>query len=404
MRYILLISLGPIQDFIASARQCQDLWFGSWLLSDLASVVARSLKSQSETLIFPADINDEKQQQGIANKIMAIVKGSPEDVRNLAEESRDKMKKRLLDIADKAFAKIKPIKENHFRKEVAIEQLSDLIEFLWVAVPMSDTDSYRVSRLKAEQLLAARKNSKNWTQPKWDRSFGVPKSSIDGMRESVLHEDIYPQRRSRRKDQKNGLSLEERRKKYFVKDTERLCGVGLLKRIGTDANSSKLFSWGKRGRPLFHSSSHMAGIKLLGRWNRSVQQAFGAYIETLKTSKFNVQRFLIHTSREIDNDFTVTDFLDCEPINSLRLIDYEGKYYDSAILFPSRIESAIKEQNLQKQQKTIEKSLQALLGQLDTFEPYQYYVMLLADGDKMGKSLDQLAEKGFENQSEVPPL
>ena len=39
MTHLLLISIGPVQDFIASARKAQDLWFGS-LLSDLSAAVA----------------------------------------------------------------------------------------------------------------------------------------------------------------------------------------------------------------------------------------------------------------------------------------------------------------------------------------------------------------------------
>jgi len=40
MPHVLVISFGPIQDFIASARRCQDLWFGSYLLSELARATA----------------------------------------------------------------------------------------------------------------------------------------------------------------------------------------------------------------------------------------------------------------------------------------------------------------------------------------------------------------------------
>lgn len=40
---LLLVSLGPIQDFIASARRCQDLWFGSFLLSELSRATAEAI-------------------------------------------------------------------------------------------------------------------------------------------------------------------------------------------------------------------------------------------------------------------------------------------------------------------------------------------------------------------------
>jgi CRISPR-associated protein Cmr2 len=34
MNYSMVIGVGPVQEFIASARRSRDLWFGSWLLSE----------------------------------------------------------------------------------------------------------------------------------------------------------------------------------------------------------------------------------------------------------------------------------------------------------------------------------------------------------------------------------
>jgi hypothetical protein len=42
-QHVLLISLGPVQEFIASARRCRDLWFGSWVLSELAKAAAAGI-------------------------------------------------------------------------------------------------------------------------------------------------------------------------------------------------------------------------------------------------------------------------------------------------------------------------------------------------------------------------
>lgn len=40
MNYLISIAIGPVQEFIASARRSRDLWFGSWLLSELSKVDA----------------------------------------------------------------------------------------------------------------------------------------------------------------------------------------------------------------------------------------------------------------------------------------------------------------------------------------------------------------------------
>ncbi len=39
MTYLFLCSIGPVQEFIATARKSRELWFGSWLLSELSPVV-----------------------------------------------------------------------------------------------------------------------------------------------------------------------------------------------------------------------------------------------------------------------------------------------------------------------------------------------------------------------------
>ncbi|MFL5805253.1 MAG: type III-B CRISPR-associated protein Cas10/Cmr2 [Roseiflexaceae bacterium] len=54
MRYLLLVSIGPVQEFIASARRSRDLWFGSWMLSELSKTVAHEIDHAKGTLIFPA--------------------------------------------------------------------------------------------------------------------------------------------------------------------------------------------------------------------------------------------------------------------------------------------------------------------------------------------------------------
>lgn len=72
-QHLLIVSLGPVQDFIASARRCQDLWFGSWLLSDLSRAVAQGIEAAAgeRSLIFPCAPDNEK--VSVANKIVAIL-------------------------------------------------------------------------------------------------------------------------------------------------------------------------------------------------------------------------------------------------------------------------------------------------------------------------------------------
>ncbi len=99
--HLLLVTLGPVQDFIAQARRTRDLWYGSHLLSELGRAAARALVDGGAKLIFPALQAGDPQlvaclaplrdgttpPQNIANKLLAEV---PEgtDPQQLAKAAR----------------------------------------------------------------------------------------------------------------------------------------------------------------------------------------------------------------------------------------------------------------------------------------------------------------------------
>jgi len=56
MEHLLAIALGPVQEFIATARRTRDLYAGSRLLSEAAARAAKALAREvgAKNLIFPA--------------------------------------------------------------------------------------------------------------------------------------------------------------------------------------------------------------------------------------------------------------------------------------------------------------------------------------------------------------
>src|SRR5712691_7705522 len=107
MKYLFLVSIGPVQDFIASARRTGDLQFGSWLLSELAKAAAKSITGDNhlERLIFPApksiaDLADTGTLLNVANKIVAIIDDSPQTV---GDAVREAINTRLHDIQKRAY-------------------------------------------------------------------------------------------------------------------------------------------------------------------------------------------------------------------------------------------------------------------------------------------------------------
>lgn len=58
MTYLLRIHIVPVQEFITAARRSRDLWFGSWLLSELSKAAAAGIVDTQpaglDCLVFPA--------------------------------------------------------------------------------------------------------------------------------------------------------------------------------------------------------------------------------------------------------------------------------------------------------------------------------------------------------------
>ena len=267
MQYLLIIQIGPVQEFIATARKSRDLWFGSWLLSELAKAAAHEIAIQNEleSLIFPwtGSVDDLKvdSELNVGNKIVAVINKPPA---SFCQEVHASIQKRLRDIREQAYS---GIASAYFLRDIAEKQVDDLLEFYWVAVPFENEQAYQKTRITAEQLLAARKATRDFQPVTWGSN--APKSSLDGQRESVIHEEIYPCRTAtpeQRKEIAHKLYLQ-----YRVNEGERLCGIGLLKRHGESKAESKAF----------FSTSHVAALPLIARLKASDSQAVETYMNAL---------------------------------------------------------------------------------------------------------------------------
>lgn len=226
-RHLYVAAIGPVQDFIASARTSNDLHFGSWLLSELSKAAARWLSGEPHQLIFPAPQQDLEPASplSVANKIIAIVEGDPEET---ASQVREAVYTRLHDVYEDTYERI----PGEIDRELAERQINDLIEFYWASVPYAQNQRYSEVRAMAEALLAARKNTRNFLQATGQE--GTPKSSLDGHRESVLL-------------QSSKLIGEDAfYADYRAEAGEALSGVDLLKR------------WGETGATSFPSTTDVA--------------------------------------------------------------------------------------------------------------------------------------------------
>ena len=218
--WLLQISVGPVQEFIAAARRTRDLWFGSSMLSEISKAAAKAVKDAGAELIFPAPNVPGKDLEpdsdlNVANVILARASGDDQAMNALAEKAREAAVARFKAFAAEAYEKAKRciVKERWDR------QIEDVIEFYaaWTELGTGEV-AYKAARQKVARLLAARKNLRDFLPHEGE--FGVPKSSLDGLRESVFR--VF---RDGKVPAIPGLRL---------KKGEALDSVGLIKRIAGD--------------------------------------------------------------------------------------------------------------------------------------------------------------------------
>jgi CRISPR-associated protein Cmr2 len=337
--YLIVFHIGPVQDFIATARRSRDLWFGSWLLSELAKAAAQEIVRQNgnapSCLIFPAPHAGGLQAEefNVANKVLAKVTKAPAA---LGKAVRDAVRRRLNEITNTAFQEGKIGGE--FDRTVAWRQVEDFPEVFWAACPLNG--GYEKTRALVEALLNARKRTRNFPPVTWGSNR--PKCSLDGCRESVIPERAY--RQSTKKEN-------ELHTKYGVRPGERLCGVCLLKRHGRRGKEERFFS-----------TSHVAALPLLERLTEKHRPLVEAYITKLK--ELDIARDALGTVGESHPVF---------------------ERHDGYLLFPERLHEYLPENRLPQAKEALRHFLkQAFCGK----EPLPYYALLLADGDHMGRVID----------------
>ncbi|MFZ5898205.1 MAG: type III-B CRISPR-associated protein Cas10/Cmr2 [Bacillota bacterium] len=346
--HLVVFHIGPVQDFIATARRSRDLWFGSWLLSELAKAAALEIVQQNgnniSCLVFPAP--DELRQLksfdfNAPNKVVARVRCNPAELR---ESVREAILRRLCEICDDAYKKIK----GRFDREVAKRQVEDFPEFFWASYPFNG--NYKQARDFAEALLNARKVTRNFAPITWGSP--APKCSLDGCRESVIPKDVY-----------DLMEESELRENYGLQRGEHLCGVCLLKRHGERGKEEHFFS-----------TSHIATLPLLERLTDQHRPLVDEYIGKLK--ELGIPSDALGTVRTLHPVF--------------------GRH-DGQLLFEERLGEFFEMEEKLRQAK---RALRSFLKEaFDGKKPLPYYALLLADGDHMGKVID--AQETLEMHQEL---
>lgn len=360
-RYLVMLSIGPVQSMIAAARRSRDLWSGSWLLSELSKACAKSLANQGATLIFPyvednalLDINSEF---SVGNKLQVIIEAqSVEELQRIIKQAKVDTKKRFLNEADSALKQLGEASISDIRQQLWDDQKDGYLEIqaAWAKIDENSDNGYKQAVQKVAGALAARKATRDFapaaTNP-YDASRMLPKSSLDGAFETVISKS------------QNKLK-QVTRKKLSLSDSEQLDCLGVVKRLGFDDKVEQF-------TPFTRVTAH-AWIQEVLCNHDNLEQVKSIYNELVKLDAATRVRGnkSPETGRSIYQDFA----------------------YDAQLLYPYRLDAAIQE--WKQVDDAIGDQLKLLKEQLLPIwrkygEPYSYGAMLLADGDRMGELLDQ---------------
>ncbi len=389
LKYVVIFSIGPVQTFIASARRSRDLWSGSWLLSELAKACAKSLNDLGDTkaqLIFPhvdksnqADL-EENSDFSVGNKVQVVLTvDSVDELKDIIDNAKESVKKRFIKEASNALSRL-PKDKHYLRETIWNSQLDDYLEIQTAWARFGDDNSYHDAAQNAGRVLASRKATRDFSptcaiseknfitslvqldnarkttdknhnvikQPYQDL-FMLPKSSLDGMRETVLKE--------------SGLQKNSLQRKLSLSKSEQLDTVGVIKRLGFEKKAEQF-------TPFTRITAHA--------WIKEIAQKEPDALNKLKDTYRELCRLGVASGVTGNNEV------------------YQDFAYDAQLLYPSRLEVTLKEyQNSDdKEAKEIVDNLKILKKTLAPLfqrygEPYRYGVLLLADGDRMGELLDK---------------
>lgn len=177
--FLLAVSIGPVQDFIAAARRTNDLYAGSHLVSQITQAAAEELKQRGASLIYPADVSD-----GAPNKLLARVES--DDPNAVAAFAEDAARARLRKEWARALEQMTPAQRKQIHESRAEHQIGAFLEFFAAWWPWDGQDAtYREARRQVERLLAGRKALREFGQP---IKHSAPKSPLDPSRDSVVQD------------------------------------------------------------------------------------------------------------------------------------------------------------------------------------------------------------------------
>jgi CRISPR-associated protein Cmr2 len=354
--YLISVAIGPVQDFIASALRTRDLWYGSYLLSLISKAVARKLNEQGCELIFPfvADASEleHSSRLSVVNNVIARVEVDHSQLESLLAVAKKAAYAGLQEIFTCTLNKYNQLCDNKpnlaIRQDVWDAQCNDpnLLELFAVAVPINE-DDYSTARKRLNLLASARKNTRDFTAD-YNIDQGLPKSSLDARRDTVLPKALQNEPLYRRK---MGLS-----------EAEQLDALGLVKRLS-----------GGRNADHFTPTTRIASDQWI-RHHASTETGQADLDEIADAAKILVQGGWVTNATGNKSH-------------------YAQLPYDAGFLYLDHLQATIEKAKAESSAdvNALENLKRLVKAKVDP-APTPYYALLMADGDHMGALLSSILD------------
>ncbi|MFQ5901801.1 MAG: type III-B CRISPR-associated protein Cas10/Cmr2 [Thermodesulfobacteriota bacterium] len=377
--YLLNVSIGPVQEFIAEARKTKDLWVGSYLLSYITFKAIEPFIEDSDCEIIYPEVSDlpfdikrdresvcqeELQIPSLPNHFLVIVPESKID--NIVKTSKD----RLIEYWEGIYGEVKGRIHPGFKgidntwDSLWDDEVKDLWQYIWVAIPVSEEELNKNYRKKAEEIQRFLEERKLTRTFNWWKGSPAIKCTQCGHREVMGPVDFY--RIARFWD-----SIHKRYKSK-VRKGDRLCAICTIKRY---LKAQEILDSLNEIR--FDSTRDIAVIPyrdcMMKRKDRFDEKELLECVTNLRNLLRNAQKEITGIE-DIEGDFLYEDEL---------LPDKLMKEYCPEIE-KDTTQYETKKTGLETPSEKLRGCLSRISESVKA-RPSKYYAVLFMDGDDMGK-------------------
>ena len=402
--YLAIFQIGPVQEFIKTAKKTIDYWSGSFLLSYL-SATAISIIGEDKVIFPSVDKNplyDEvKKQRGdipwnrgagipdsayhptLPNRIFCIFNDEPKAELEKAKGVVIEQWKKIVSAVEKAFPAplTKEIKESNEWNKIWTRQTENPFEILYVWRLRQDGEGYGEAYKKTENLMGMRKACR-WFDAKGPEPGH--KCSLCGIREALHLASGDLTRREIRKEWNKKVRKQDLT--YGFREGETLCAVCMVKRLAPGyafknnkgIPSTSTIAVGKTVLDIVEKLDPKGLIPKIKKFTDNAKDLARDAKEPISSCQLpkvenKAKEKGLYDVLNIDGDWFFYEFYH-------KMAQRPGyKHIGSQFLYGQRL-----------LRDNVLGPLKEVLGRERYKDPCKYYAVVVADGDSMGKRLGSI--------------